>query len=320
MMRILLAVMLAVASCTPVLAADGVRTEPILPLPRSVALDQEKVALGERLFHDKRLSADNSISCAHCHELATGGTDQLPRSKGVGGALGIIKAPTVYNSGFNIAQFWDGRAPSLEQQVEGPLENPLEMGSSWEQVVGRLRSDPDMVRAFQDVFDGPVSAERIKEAIAEFQRSLITADSPFDRWLRGDEDAISLEQREGYLLFKSYGCVSCHQGVNVGGNMFGYMGAIGDYFRDRGGPVTTADLGRYNVTWLEEDRHSFKVPSLRLAAINPPYFHDGSAKTLDDAIRAMGRYQLGREIADEHVQAIGVFLQSLVGEHPRLQR
>ncbi len=304
---------------TPAPSDSGLRGgEPISPIPAEHGQDPVKLALGARLFHDKRLSADNTVSCAHCHQLAPGGTDGLARSLGVGGALGGIKAPTVYNSGFNLAQFWDGRAGSLEQQVQGPVHNPLEMASSWAQVLGKLQRDANYPRQFAALYPDGITAENITDAIASFERSLVTPDSPFDRWLRGDEDSLDDQARHGYALFKSYGCIACHQGVNVGGNMYQRMGALGDYFADRGRPVERSDLGRFNVTGDEADRHMFKVPSLRLAAINPPYFHDGGAETLRDAILVMARYQLGRRIPPGDVVAVKAFLHSLVGSHPRL--
>jgi cytochrome c peroxidase len=299
--------------------AGNIKNEPIQPL--SVIPDQNPklIALGDRLFHDKRLSQDNTLSCASCHVLSTGGSDSRPRSVGVGGAIGKIKAPTVYNSGFNLAQFWDGRAPTLESQVAGPVHNPLEMSSSWPEVISKLGNDPEIIDSFNDLFSDGITGENIAIAIAAFERTMVTVNSRFDRWLRGEEDILTQEELQGYRLFKSYGCISCHQGVNAGGNMYGYMGAMGDYFQDRQSAVTKADYGRYNVTLKEEDRYYFKVPSLRLAAINPPYFHDGTAKTLQEAIRIMGQYQLGRDIAENDIEYIVAFLHSLVGEHDRLR-
>ncbi|RMH61932.1 MAG: cytochrome-c peroxidase [Zetaproteobacteria bacterium] len=285
----------------------------IVPLERPKELSVEKIRLGRRLFHDTRLSHDNSISCAHCHDLAHGGADHTPHSYGVGGAEGVINAPTVYNAGLNLAQFWDGRAATLEEQIDGPIHNPVEMASNWPEVLAKLRADASYVESFARVFGGKITEARVKEAIAEFERSLVTVDSPFDRYLRGDATAISEVQKRGYRLFISYGCVSCHQGANVGGNLFQVMGVFGDYFRDRGGE-TKADLGRYNVTGLARDRHKFKVPSLRLVVLTAPYFHDGSAETLDQAIRVMAKYQLGRDIPDEDIADIIAFLHSLVGK------
>ncbi len=301
------------------LLAGGVRHEPILPLPQIQDLDWQLVSLGDRLFHDTRFSQDNSLSCAGCHVLSTGGTDQLPKSLGVGGVKGLVKAPTVYNSSFNFAQFWDGRVDTLEEQAAGPVHNPLEMNSNWPEVINKLSADPEMVEDFGALFPDGITGKNIVTAIAEFERSLVTPNSPFDRWLLGDEAALNKEALSGYRLFKGYGCISCHQGINVGGNLYAYMGAMGDYFKDRATGVTQVDLGRFNVTGREEDKHFFKVPSLRLAAINPPYFHDAGAATLDEAVRIMGRYQLGREIPQDDVNAIVTFLHSLVGEHHRLR-
>jgi cytochrome c peroxidase len=304
---------------TSTLSAGGIRHEPILPLPQSQHLDWQLVALGDRLFHDERLSQDNSLSCAGCHILSTGGTDRLSKSMGVGGVKGQIKAPTVYNSSFNFVQFWDGRVDTLEEQAAGPVHNPMEMNSNWPEVVNKLNVDQEMVEAFGHLFSDGITGQNIVSAIAEFERSLVTPNSPFDRWLRGEDAALSEEALQGYRLFKGYGCISCHQGINVGGNLYAYMGAMGDYFKDRATGITKVDLGRFNVTGREEDKHFFKVPSLRLAALNSPYFHDGSAATLEEAVQIMGRYQLGREIPPNEVNAIVAFLHSLVGEHHRLK-
>jgi cytochrome c peroxidase len=298
--------------------AASLKNEPILPLAVDTNIDPKLAALGDLLFHDRRLSRDNSISCASCHTLSSGGTDKQPCSIGVGGALGPIKAPTVYNSYFNLAQFWDGRAGTLEEQAAGPVNNVIEMNSSWPEVIAKLNRDPGMVEMFNEVFEDGISGENITIAIAAFERTLVTVNSRFDRWLRG-ETKLSEDELRGYRLFKSYGCISCHQGKNVGGNMYAYMGAMGNYFNDRGGEIRKADYGRYNVTGKEEDKHYFKVPSLRLAAVNTPYFHDGSEQKLEDAVRIMGRYQLGREIPDEHIADIVTFLHTLVGEHVRFK-
>ena len=317
MRKILIFIILIGFSCA--LVGAGVKNEPIKPLPLYQSLDLKLVALGDRLFHDTRLSQDNSISCASCHVLSSGGTDKSPRSTGVGGIKGVIKAPTVYNSSFNLAQFWDGRVDTLEEQAAGPVHNPLEMNSNWPEVISKLKADPETAASFKSMFPDGITAQHIVAAIAEFEKSLVTPNSRFDRWLRGEDGVLTPREYKGYRLFKSYGCISCHQGVNVGGNLYAYMGAMGDYFKDRGKPITQADLGRFNVTGKEEDRHFFKVPSLRLAAINPPYFHDGSVNNLKQAVTIMGRYQLGREIPPEDAEDIVAFLQTLVGENSRLK-
>jgi cytochrome c peroxidase len=311
-------IILCILLATNVWAKD-VKHEPILPLTAGLEQDPKLVALGDRLFHDKRLSQDSSLSCAGCHQLSSGGTDKRSRSIGVGGVIGGIKALTVYNSSVNLALFWDGRADSLEQQVSGPVHNPLEMNSSWPEVISKLNRDSSMVDLFDELFNDGITGDNIVIAIATFERTLITVNSRFDRWLRGESNILNHQELRGYRLFKRYGCISCHQGANVGGNMYGYMGVMGDYFKDRKSELTEADNGRYNFTGLEEDKHYFKVPSLRLAAVNPPYFHDGSTQTLNEAVRVMGQYQLGRIIPDEDIDDIVAFLQTLVGEHARFQ-
>lgn len=283
------------------------------PVPRSLPLDARKVMLGRRLFHDVRLSADDTVSCASCHHLAGGGVDNRVHSIGVKGSEGGINAPTVLNSALNFVQFWDGRAPTLEAQIEGPVHHPLEMASNWGQVIGKLAQDADYAARFAVLYEDGLTQTNIKDAIATFERALLTPDAPFDRYLRGEQAALDPLAQRGWELFQSYGCVSCHQGINLGGNFFERMGLMGDYFGDRG-HTTEADNGRYNVTHDEADRHYFRVPSLRNVALTYPYFHDGSAATLHDAVRTMARYQLGRRMPDDDVEAIVAFLQSLTGQ------
>lgn len=312
-------VSIMLAGSLPAWADEGRGGEPLLPLRPYQNLDPRKVALGDLLFHDKRLSADNSISCASCHDLATNGSDSNAASIGVGGAEGPIKAPTVYNTAYNFVQFWDGRAATLEEQAAGPVHNPIEMSSNWKQVLGKLREDKELVQSFDEIYPDGITPDNIANVIADFERSLVTLNSPFDRWLLGDDSAMSKQELRGYRLFKSYGCSSCHQGRNVGGNLFASMGAIGDYFGQREKEMVEADLGRFNVTGEEIDRYFFKVPSLRLAARQKYFFHDSSQTRLEDAIRVMGRYQLGREIPGDDISSIAAFLETLVGIHPRLQ-
>lgn len=287
--------------------------EPIKPIPTENKLDPAKVALGDRLFHDKRLSRDNSMSCASCHDLGRGGVDGTPFSVGIGGAKGGINAPTVYNAALNFRQFWDGRAASLEEQAAGPVHNPIEMGSNWDEVLAKLGKDADLVAQFRKAYPDGLKPKNIQDAIAVFERSLVTPNARFDKYLRGDRNALTAEELRGYQLFKSYGCVACHQGVNVGGNMFQTFGVMGDYFGKRGNPQP-ADLGRFNVTKVESDKHVFKVPSLRNVALTAPYFHDGSAQTLQDAVDVMFKYQLGRPAAPQDKELIVKFLNTLTGE------
>ena len=293
--------------------------EPIKPVPMRTDIDWAKAELGQRLFHDTRLSKDNSISCASCHDLQAGGDDGQVVSTGIEGRQGLLNAPTVFNAGFNFKQFWDGRAHTLPDQADGPIQNNLEMGSLWPDVVTKLYQDDEYPGLFDQVYadrerEARISRETVKEAIAEFVDSLTTPNSRFDRWLAGDPNALSAHEQEGYALFKRYGCVSCHQGANVGGNMFQVFGVINDYFKKRGN-ITEADLGRFNVTGNVADRHAFKVPSLRMAAHTAPYLHDGNAKTLREAVDIMFEFQLGREAPDEDKDAIVAFIESLAGEY-----
>ena len=295
-------------------AAAAQTDEPIKPIPLEVKLDPKKVALGEKLFNDKRLSRDNSLSCASCHNLSAGGVDGSPSSVGIGGAKGPINAPTVFNSALNFRQFWDGRANSLEEQTAGPIHNPKEMGSNWVEVLGKLKQDAALVAQFKEVYPDGLQAKNVQDGISTFERTLVTPNARFDKYLRGDKNAINADELKGYELFKKYGCVACHQGVAVGGNMFQTFGVMGDYFAKRGNP-TEADLGRYNVTKNEADKHVFKVPSLRNVALTAPYFHDGSAKTLNDAVAVMFKYQLGRTASQQDKDQIVMFLRTLTGEY-----
>lgn len=286
------------------------------PLPPPPALRPERVALGARLFSDTRLSVDDSHACISCHRFDLGGADGRPVSIGILGRKGGINAPSVFNSGLNFVQFWDGRALTLQEQVAGPLHNPVEMGASWPLVIERLNDDENMRKAFAVAYSDGVTAANIADAIATFEQSLHTLDSPFDRFLRGDTSALDDLALTGYQRFRDLGCISCHQGALLGGNMFQKFGVLGDYFAGR--TPTTADLGRYNVTGREEDRHVFKVPGLRNVALTAPYFHDGSATTLESAVDIMGRYQLGRDLAQDDVKAIVAFLHSLTGQIPSM--
>jgi cytochrome c peroxidase len=288
------------------------RRDALLPLPVLPSPPADKVALGRRLFFEPRLSRDDTIACAHCHDLARGGTDRLPFSLGIEGRRGDVNAPTVFNSGLNFVQFWDGRAATLEEQAAGPVHNPVEMDADWDQVVAKLSADPSYQQAFDRLYGDGIRGENIVDAIAAFERTLLTPNSPFDRFLGGDATALGPLELDGYRHFLDYGCASCHQGALIGGNLFQRFGVMDDYFADR--PAERRDLGRFNVTGREEDRHVFKVPSLRNVAVTPPYFHDASAATLEDAVLIMGRYQLGRELTEQDVRVLVAFLRSLTGE------
>jgi len=286
----------------------------VQPLPQRVDLEIGKVTLGERLFHEVRLSGDGTVGCFSCHALETAGVDNRVHSLGVNGAEGEVNAPTVFNSGFNFVQFWDGRAATLEEQIDGPINNPKEMASSWPQVVAQLSSDATYVVQFRALYADGLTVANIKDAIATFERSLVTPNSRFDRYLKGDSAVLSAQEKRGFELFQSYGCSACHQGVNLGGNMYEKMGLIGDYFADRGNLID-ADLGRFRIDHAEQSRYEFKVPGLRNVARTAPYFHDGSVSTLREAVIVMTKYQLGRPMPPQDVDAIVAFLKSLTGEY-----
>jgi cytochrome c peroxidase len=289
------------------------RREALSPLPPVPTLSPEKVALGRRLFVDTRLSKDDTVACATCHDLSRGGADGLPVSVGVAGQRGIMNSPTVFNAALNLAQFWDGRADTLEAQVAGPIHNPAEMASNWPEVVGKLSRDAGIVAAFDHLYPGRgLGADSIADAIGTYERSLLTPNSRFDKYLRGDKTVLSAAEMEGYRRFVDYGCVACHQGANMGGNMYQRFGAVGT--RPAGRTTTAADLGRFNVTHRDQDRYVFKVPGLRNVAVTAPYFHDGRVASLDEAVALMGRAQLGRELSPEDIRLIVAFLGTLTGE------
>jgi cytochrome c peroxidase len=200
------------------------------------------------------------------------------------------------------------------------VHNPLEMASNWREVIAKLQSDATYPQTFGAIWPEGISAVNIQRALAEFQRGLITPDAPFDQYLRGDEQALSAEARQGWSLFRNLGCIACHQGVNLGGNMYANLGVMGDYFADRGKPLVKSDLGRFNVTGREEDRHLFKVPTLRNVARTAPYFHDGSIPTLEKAVETMARYQLGQTLSKSDTHSLVAFLQALNGRLPEPEK
>ena len=296
---------------TPLAAAS---LAPITPLRPATDLNPQKVDLGRRLFSDPRLSKNGEVSCASCHDLSAGGADSGARSVGVSGQPTAVNTPTVFNSANNLAQFWDGRAPTLEAQINGPLQHPDEMGATWQDAVAAVSGDRNYVAAFFEVYGEAPSPASIRDAIAEFERSLVTLDAPFDRFLAGNQSAISEQARRGYELFQTYGCISCHQGQNVGGNLYQRLGIVEAFYNED--DVRPADLGRFNVTGRDDDRHVFKVPSLRNVAVTSPYFHDGSIETLEQAIAVMAYFQLGRDLAQADIGDIAAFLRTLTGETP----
>lgn len=290
----------------PTIAAELV--SPIQPV-KNINLAQ--VELGKKLYFDPRLSKSGFISCNSCHNLSMGGTDNLKTSIGHNWQQGPINAPTVLNSSLNVAQFWDGRAADLKEQAGGPIANPGEMASSHTLAVDVIRSIPAYVREFKQVFgDDKVNIDQVTQAIAEFEKTLVTPNARFDQWLMGDKDAITKVELKGYELFKNSGCVACHNGEALGGTTFQKMGVVEPYQTKNGAEGLSA------VTGKDADRFMFKVPTLRNVEMTYPYFHDGEAETLTEAVDVMGRLQLGKKFTDEENASIVAFLKTLTGDQP----
>jgi cytochrome c peroxidase len=296
-------ILLSIFFCYTVASAS----EPIEPLPEHIFTDKKKAELGRELFFDTMLSRDRTINCATCHLLRDGGDDNLRFSFGINGQEGNINAPTVYNAVFNFRQFWDGRAADLQEQAAGPVENPKEMGYTFKELIARMKKSSYQPQ-FKALYKDGITKKNITNALAEYEKSLITPNAPFDRYLKGDKNAITQQQKEGYELFKAKGCITCHHGINIGGNLYNKFGIFQE--------SNSSNLGRYNVTHKERDKYYFKVPSLRNIAKTAPYFHDGRTSSLRVAVLTMAKYQLGRKITPQEVDKIVAFLKSLNGELP----
>lgn len=280
-------------------------------------LNPDRVALGERLYHDPNLSLDGTISCASCHDITKGGDDGMQFSPGVGGLLGGVNSPTTLNSHLNFVQFWDGRADSLEAQAAGPIENPVEMANTFPNVIAYLESEDSYVEGFKKAFgDAEINQNTITTAIADYERTLTTLNSPFDRWLEGDDDALNPQELAGLQAFMNVGCSSCHQGPGVGGTMYQRMGNVKDYFGSLERSLDETDYGRYNVTQKEEDKFRFKVPMLRNVAETAPYMHDGYTDDLGEIVRIMALHQLGQNLEQQQIDDIVAFLGTLTGDMP----
>ena len=299
--------------------ADGVEGEragePVRPIAEPTNIDARKALLGYALYHDARLSVDNTVSCASCHGLNTAGVDNKQYSEGVEGQKGGVNAPTTYNAVYNFVQFWDGRAGTLAEQAAGPPLNPVEMAStSFDEIVAKLEKDRAFAAAFEAVYPDGLNQTNITNAIEEFERTLVTPNSAFDKWLKGDDTALTEEELRGYELFKKYDCATCHVGANLGGESYELMGLRRHYFAERGLPLTEEDNGRYKQTMEERDRHRFKVPGLRNVELTWPYYHDGTRATLSEAVADMAIYQSGVELTEDENAAIVAFLRTLTGE------
>ena len=300
-------------------AAKEFANETIRPIPDEIVFDEAKARLGKDLYNDTRLSGDGTISCATCHALDKGGTDNLQYSEGINGQFGGINAPTTFNAIYNFVQFWDGRAANLAAQAAGPPTNPVEMGSaSFDEIIAKLSADKEFKARFEAVYPEGLSEKNITDAIAEYEKTLITPGSPFDMYLMGAKDVLSEEQIEGFKIFKEYKCATCHAGENMGGLSYELMGQRDNYFQDRETNVksglTDADNGRWAQTGVERDRYRFKTPSLRNVALTAPYYHDGSVQTLEEAIAKMARFQSGKKMSDDKVAMVKSFLEAQTGE------
>lgn len=284
----------------------------ITPLPLDPNYNYKKALLGKKLFFDTRLSHDNTISCASCHLLKDGGDDNRPLSIGIDGKKGTRNAPTVLNARYNKLQFWDGSAKSLEEQINGPIHNPVEMASNFKEIISKLKKDEKYHKEFKDLYSNGITKSNITNAISEFEKALTTPESKFDNFLRGDKTALNSDELNGYQLFKDYGCISCHNGINIGGNLLQKIGTIEEY--------NTSDFGLYNITNNKEDKFYFKASSLRNVELTAPYFHDGSIKTLEAAVNIMIKHQVGFLIDEKEKNDIIKFLKTLTGKTPKFLR
>ncbi|MFC4763655.1 cytochrome-c peroxidase [Dyella koreensis] len=288
---------------------------PALPGNQATAA---RVALGKALYFDRRLSKSQQISCNSCHSIGAGGADQQRTSIGHHWQRGVRNSPTTFNSAFNFVQFWDGRAKDLTEQAGGPMQNPVEMANTPAAVVATLKSIPGYLPRFKAAFPGeadPITFDNTTKAIAVFEATLTTPNAPFDKFLRGDANALTAAQKEGLRTFMDKGCIACHRGVNAGGEMyakFGLVKAPGKEIRP------DADKGRQAVSKSPDDAFVYKVPTLRNIVLTAPYFHSGKVRDLGEAVRIMGETQLGQALSDADVSSIVMFLGSLTGDQPKV--
>jgi cytochrome c peroxidase len=286
--------------------------EPVTPIQPSEHLDAAKVALGRKLFYDPRLSRGDAVACSTCHQLQSGGADGRVRSLGSDGRPLDFNTPTVFNAAGNARLNWKGNFRTLEEQNESVLRNPRIMNANWDELLAKLRDDPDYRKDFSLIYGSSPAPLHVLDALATFERSLVTPNSRFDRRLRGERGAISSEEEQGYQLFKSYGCVACHQGANFGGNLSQPFGIFDDPFN----PRSAAGAGQNHIPPTEADGGQlYRVPSLRNVAVTAPYFHNGYTSSLAEAVEIMGRSQLGRDLSSDDVRLIVQFLNSLTGEY-----
>ncbi len=305
---------IAVIALAALTSGQTLAKEPVDIIRPVQDVNLAQVELGKKLYFDPRLSKSGFISCNSCHNLSMGGTDNLKTSIGHNWQQGPINAPTVLNSSLNLAQFWDGRAADLKEQAGGPIANPGEMAFTHTLAIDVLESIPGYVREFKQVYGkDKIDIDMVTSAIAEFEKTLVTPNSRFDLWLMGDKEALTANEAAGYKLFKESGCVACHNGPAFGGNSFQKMGVVQPY------KAKSPAEGRVAVTGKDADRFLFKVPTLRNVELTYPYFHDGEAETLSEAVDVMGRLQLGKKFSDKENTQIVAFLKTLTGDQPAFQ-
>lgn len=297
------------------------------PVPRDNPQTAAKIELGKQLYFDPRLSHTGTVSCNSCHNVMSGGVDNTRVGVGVRAQEGGRNSPTVWNAAFLSVQFWDGRAKSLEEQAKGPITNPIEMGmENHDVVMDRVKQIPGYVSQFKAVFKGadPVTIDNLAKAIASFERTLITPNSPYDQYVKGKKSALSAQAKKGLKIAQEVGCFTCHTGVNFAGPAL--PEGVGFYQKfptfTENDYVSKYDLdedkGRYEVTKNDADRHMWRVPTWRNVALTAPYMHNGRVPTLDEAVRVMAKTQLNKDLKDEEVQALVAFLNSLTGKFPRI--
>lgn len=287
----------------------------LLPLPPVPELDSRKITLGEKLFNDPILSGNKSLACASCHELSLGGDDHQQFSLNTQGERRTINTPTVFNVTHNFKPSIAGTTDSLDIFYRVNLFGKKAMNNTWPKLLKALNNTPHYSTQFADVYPDGITQDSVIDVMLTFQQSLVTPGSAFDQWLFGNDTAISEQEKRGYGLFQVYGCTACHQGKNIGGNLYQKLGVFEDYYTEENVSLKTSDYGLYNKTNNEEDRFYFRVPSLRNVATTAPYLHDGSIDKLDDVIAIMGQYQLGRKINQEDRSDIAAFLTTLTGTY-----
>jgi len=315
--KVLIPIVIIAANISPSNSAEeyyGQLNEPISPIPPQISINKSKAKLGERLFNDSILSNQNKLSCSSCHNPKLGGISHIKFALDTNNRPLEVNTPTILNSVFNRWQNWNGRITSFEEQIDESVTSPTLMNSAWDSVIKKLKQSNSYVIEFSNEYEDVIKPKYIKDALISYMKTLTTPNSRFDQYLLGDNNAITDEEKAGYEEFKSHGCISCHQGINIGGNVFEKFGIFGNYFEDNG-KVNEYDKGRYNVTGRKRDLYVFRVPGLRNIEHTPPYFHDGSAETLEEAVKIMARYQLGSSPSDREVNLMVKFLLTLTGEY-----